>query len=242
MNPVSQLRLPEISEANQQTERSEDRELERRLTAALAAHGLPSLREVFVAAEEGNVCLRGRVYTFYAQQIAYHITTGLSGGRPVVDEIDVIPPRELRPPGSAWRELARLALPLFLFALLATGCSQAEPERIAVHPVQGQVTFNGKPAAGAFVVFHPQDASTGLAPSAKVDALGNYSLTTYEAKDGAPAGQYVVTVVLQRMVNKNGEYVPGPNLLPPQASKPATSKILARVAQGPNHVPTALKR
>jgi hypothetical protein len=74
--------------------------------------------------------------------------------------------------------------------LLLAGCSGSG--RPATAPVRGQVTYQGKPVAGATVVF--------LCPGAprlavgKTDDEGNYRLTTYEPDDGATIGTHVVTV------------------------------------------------
>ena len=140
--------------------------------------------------------------------------------------------------------LSNLVHVLLVSAVLPlSGCSNKAADRLDVHPVAGQVTFNGKPAAGALVVFHPKDPTVGeLKPNARVDQQGNYSLSTYSAGDGAPAGEYTVTVILRPLVKKEGDFEPGPNVLPAQVSTPATSKIAAQVAEGPNTVPITITR
>jgi hypothetical protein len=140
--------------------------------------------------------------------------------------------------------LARGPLAAVLFVLaLAPGCSKKSAPRLPVHPVAGQVTFNGQPAPGAFVVFHPKDPASGCpSPNAVADKQGNFSLSTYAAGDGAPVGEYVVTVVWRTMLQNNGEYEPGPNLLPPAVARPTTSKLVARVAEGTNSVPIKITR
>jgi hypothetical protein len=221
---------------------SENRELEHRLSAALAAYGVPSLKDVVVEARGEKVRLRGRVHTFYAKQVAYHIATRLAGAHQVDDELEVVRPAEFRDPCSTRRWFVPAAVALVLAVMFVTGCSKSEAPRVPVHPVTGQVTVNGRPAAGAFVVFHPKEGTGAGAPSAMVDKQGNYHLTTYEARDGAPSGDYVVTVVLQPPVQKDGEFERGPNVLPPHLAKPATSKIVAHVAEGANVVPISIKR
>jgi hypothetical protein len=70
------------------------------------------------------------------------------------------------------------------------GCSGTG--RPAIAPVRGQVTYLGKPVAGANVTF--------LCPGAPrlavgtTDEAGNYRLTSYEENDGAFVGTHVVTV------------------------------------------------
>ncbi len=87
----------------------------------------------------------------------------------------------------------------FRFAICLTGlslagCSAADGggDQIDVHPVTGQVTFNGAPVAGATVTFSPKQDQP--AAFAKTDTKGQYSLTTYESGDGAAAGDYVALV------------------------------------------------
>ncbi len=92
-----------------------------------------------------------------------------------------------------WKRLVFLSLPAM--GLLLSSCSRSGRE--PVFPVRGQV-FDAKnqPAAGAMVVFHPVDSSDSqpIRPLAYVDDQGNFELTTYERGDGAPAGEYVVTI------------------------------------------------
>jgi hypothetical protein len=66
--------------------------------------------------------------------------------------------------------------------------------------VKGKVVKkNGQPCAGAFVVFHPGkglDVEMGQRrPFAYAGDDGSFELTTFKEKDGAPAGEYGVTVV-----------------------------------------------
>lgn len=147
-----------------------------------------------------------------------------------------------RPPVDLKRPCLLSAL-LLLAAMPLTGCSKKNADQLPVHPVAGQVTYNGKPAAGAMVVFHPKNpVGKELKPNARVDQQGNYSLSTYSDGDGAPVGEYTVTVVLRQLVKKDGDFEVGPNVLPVQVSSPTTSKIAAQVAEGPNTVPIKITR
>ena len=78
---------------------------------------------------------------------------------------------------------------------IAAGCSQG-PSRVPVFPVQGTIAYQGKPAAGAIVILHPQGESTKTHMKArgKSDVDGMFRLTTYDLEDGAPAGDYIVTL------------------------------------------------
>jgi hypothetical protein len=80
-----------------------------------------------------------------------------------------------------------------LTALLPACGSGRKP----VFPVRGQILGpNQRPALGALVVFHPvnPDPADPVKPLGRVDDKGRFTLTTYQEGDGAPAGEYVITV------------------------------------------------
>jgi hypothetical protein len=82
-------------------------------------------------------------------------------------------------------------------ALATIGCGSSAP---AVYAVRGRVVdAAGKPAAGALIVFHPVNGAAATdkvapKPVATVAEDGTFSLTTYVQNDGAPAGDYAVTI------------------------------------------------
>jgi hypothetical protein len=82
-------------------------------------------------------------------------------------------------------------------ALALAGCGDSGIPRKPVFPVKGQVLdADGKPAAGAKLIFHPPDMKdpAAVSPVAIVDEDGTFTLTTYNKGDGAPAGNYAVTI------------------------------------------------
>jgi len=129
---------------------------------------------------------------------------------------------------------SRRGLVLFAVLGLAVGCSSDAPKlnEKPVHKVRGQVLVNDKPAAGAFVLFIPVNEAAGSTdprPRATADDNGHFVISTYGDGDGAPAGEYRVTVtwpdgndVEDRL---NGRY------------SPANSKLKATVKDGPNELP-----
>jgi hypothetical protein len=124
-----------------------------------------------------------------------------------------------------------------LLAVLAGCGSSQDPNQLPVYPVKGQLAFRGKPAAGAFVVLHPKAATNikVVPPRGQVREDGTFSLTTYSANDGAPAGEYKVTVELHGIVKQaNGDFSRGPNLVPKQYSNPKTSPLTVQIAEGEN--------
>ena len=222
--------------------RPSDVDLETRITASLRQQPIPSLRKVVVEAADGTVVLRGEVNSFYAKQVSQHSARQLAGENCVVDEVSVVTPAAFRDPLRLRRSIAG-ALLLLLLAALSAGCSEERSSSVPVHPVSGQVTLNGRPAARAVVVFHPKDKAGEFPfPTAVADANGKFQLSTYKPTDGAPVGEYVITVELRPFVLKDGDYEPGPNQVNPKYSKASTSNLLIRVAEGTNQVPVKVVR
>lgn len=83
-----------------------------------------------------------------------------------------------------------------LLTLLA-GCGGSS--KPAAVKAGGKVVYRkNTPTPGALIVFHPLDPNfektIGGKPFATVRDDGTFALTTYEEGDGAPAGEYGVTV------------------------------------------------
>src|SRR6185437_1948584 len=69
---------------------------------------------------------------------------------------------------------------------------------LATYPAGGRVTVGGQPVAGATVALHRWNADTEKFVSVcdgLTDELGRFRLTTYARFDGAPIGEYAVTIV-----------------------------------------------
>jgi hypothetical protein len=88
---------------------------------------------------------------------------------------------------------------VFCVVMLLTlaGCSSGQFD---VAPVEGQVTVEGKPLTGKYmVIFSPiaQGAKdrAGRPAAGPVEAEGRYSLSTYEPGDGAVVGKHRVAVL-----------------------------------------------
>jgi hypothetical protein len=123
---------------------------------------------------------------------------------------------------------------LFAFAAILACTSCARTDRPPLFSVQGEVYYQGKPAEGASVFFLPIDKATSLAgegvPHGVVGADGSFRLGTFAVDDGAPAGDYAVTVIWETQpASRDDEAV---NLLPPRYANPVTSGLRARVVEG----------
>jgi hypothetical protein len=105
------------------------------------------------------------------------------------------------------------------------------------YPARGSVLFQGKPPVGAIVVLHPLDdpSPTAVRPRATVDDNGTVVFSSYERADGAPAGEYAVTVSLWTEPSPTS---PEPrNLLPAKYASPATTDLRVRVESRATELP-----
>ena len=86
------------------------------------------------------------------------------------------------------------AVCLAAMSLSAAGCGGIP--RKPVYPVSGKVLYRGQPAAHVRLILTPVgDAGPdALRPRAYTNPDGTFQLGTYASNDGAPAGQYVVSL------------------------------------------------
>lgn len=74
------------------------------------------------------------------------------------------------------------------------GCGRsADPNRPKTVPVTVTVTYNGQPAQGATVTFHPA-ATQPRGAIATTDAQGRAAMWTFDPGDGVIPGPYKVTI------------------------------------------------
>jgi hypothetical protein len=132
----------------------------------------------------------------------------------------------------------QMLIPLLLLPLFAVGCGE-NIAHLKTHPVEGTVQFEGRPLEGAFVVLHPKGLSDPklLPAHAQTDAAGKFQATTYDAHDGAIAGEFSITVEFSPLVQTDDGVVAGPNLLPVKYASRDTTDLTTRVAEGENKLP-----
>ncbi|HTU89685.1 MAG TPA: hypothetical protein VMF69_06270 [Gemmataceae bacterium] len=132
-------------------------------------------------------------------------------------------------PCDVWKPLLGASL------LLLGSCAKSDHK--PVYPVRGQVFYKGKPTTGALIVLHEINALTSqeVRPHSQVDENGDFVLSTYAAKDGAPAGDYVVTVDWRQLIPGRGGT--GPNLLPSEYGESRRSPLRATVRAESNTLP-----
>jgi hypothetical protein len=129
-----------------------------------------------------------------------------------------------------------LAVGLAASTLFCASCGNSG--RKAVYPAHGQVLFEGKPLPYAFVVFHPlgETGTNPVRPVGQGKYDGGFQLTTYDTHDGAPEGEYAITVEWRRPALTEDE-TPRYNLLPARYAKPETSGLRAQIVKGRNELP-----
>jgi hypothetical protein len=133
--------------------------------------------------------------------------------------------------------------PLLLVALVSGSLScSSGGESVRLHPVHGHVRWRNHLLDRALVILHPVGdyPETLQRPLAYTNEEGKFTITTTRPGDGAPAGQYRVTVELREKTRTGVEKVKGRNLLPERFSKPETSGLTFEVKEGDNELPLDL--
>ncbi|WP_428305014.1 hypothetical protein [Lacipirellula sp.] len=131
-------------------------------------------------------------------------------------------------------------LPSLLLLAVVAGCDAPAPVGPAAQSVQGSVVYQGKPANGFRVTFYPQFdiGPQQFAPSAMTDAEGKFTLTSYKADDGAPAGKYAVAIEWPQEIDKGEGYDVPPTVdgLKGRFADPVKSKWQVDVLVGENRL------
>jgi serine/threonine-protein phosphatase CPPED1 len=110
-------------------------------------------------------------------------------------------------------------------------------KRQPTHPVEGTLTLDGQPFAGATIAFHRFNKNTEKYNSVcngRSDEKGRFEMTTYFRFDGAPVGEFVVTVTKAEGVDEEGN--PVKNLLPAKYGTPGKSPLKVTIKDGTNDV------
>jgi hypothetical protein len=133
----------------------------------------------------------------------------------------------------ATRLFAGIAGAAILLGVAACRSSTPPPQ-----PVSGKVLFQGKGVEGAVVTFHPV-ADTDANPrrfSAITTQDGTFRLSADGAFDGAPAGEYAVTVFYLSPEKKADGQNAGPDLLKGRYADPKTTMLKAEIKPGVNEL------
>lgn len=141
--------------------------------------------------------------------------------------------------------LRQFALLLPAVVLLAAGCGQSGPTGVAVHPVSGQVLYDGKPVAGVEITLLPTDAPMVPAiprnPRAVTGADGRFTIGTFGEADGAGEGGYQIICHWPKTApgaEMEEEVDPSEDDRLLRWYDPLHSKFNVRVKPGDNVIPT----
>lgn len=83
------------------------------------------------------------------------------------------------------------AVALVLALLVLAGCGDGQPEMI---PIQGEVTYNGKPLTEGTVHYMPRQRGEGQQASGGIGPDGEFQMTTRQRGDGVKPGEYLLSV------------------------------------------------
>ncbi|WP_437229230.1 carboxypeptidase regulatory-like domain-containing protein [Planctomicrobium sp. SH661] len=129
--------------------------------------------------------------------------------------------------------------------LLLQGCArQNDPEGwLPTQATSGRVVVNGEPAKGAIVRLYPvatqANANSPIVPTGTVQEDGSFQLTTYRSDDGAPEGEYKVTLEWpdpNMNSAKGGMPEDPPDRLKKRFSNPEKSTIKRSITSGENQL------
>jgi hypothetical protein len=120
---------------------------------------------------------------------------------------------------------------------LAPGCGGNKGPRL--YPVKGLVRINGEPAKDVNIVFMPvappEAGATPLSPAAVTGEDGSFRLMSFKPGDGAPAGDYQVTIIYP--MNRFNKHLSGIDRLRGKFADPKKSGLTAKVEPTSNELP-----
>ena len=128
--------------------------------------------------------------------------------------------------------LLSTSLTVILMSLL--GCSNNQRETAIV---RGTVTVDGKPVPNGTVTFIPE--VSGPPATGEINPMGQYTLTTYQAGDGAVPGRYKIMVMALQDNNdrlpEDRSPLPAP-IVPQKYLSTSTSGLTGTVEPGIENV------
>jgi hypothetical protein len=97
----------------------------------------------------------------------------------------------------AWRRSVRGPFVAALAALMVVLVGCTKRGWLETYPVKGSVLVDGQPAKDAMITFHPKQMTGDrpYLPTAQTNENGEFSIGTFAAGDGAPSGEYEITIV-----------------------------------------------
>ncbi len=250
------IKVPAVTSVNVATaplveaEMSDDDLLDR-VAAHLQKTGIITFQRLRATVRRGEVTITGAVASEYEKQTLLSSLKRLQlpGVRKWIDAVtivEVVPePRDslltqlsdLLPTKrvTGWIAAVSVVAVVLFLAPWAKSSHAVETVAVSVH-----VNYEGHPAVGAFVTLHPIGVSQlppNVRPSGYVQANGAVKFNTFGSLDGVPAGEYLATVQWNRLIEKDGESSPGPNIVPDRYGLPVTSGLKLQIKAGQKDLP-----
>lgn len=117
-----------------------------------------------------------------------------------------------------------------LLAVIVGGCGGKTETRPPTFPVSGKVLSKSQPVDGAMLMFHPvNSALKQIYGYAKTEKDGTFKVSTFDAGDGAPEGDYSVTITWPTVVPEDGGY--GDDRYQGKFNNPASTPFKAKVTK-----------
>ena len=107
-------------------------------------------------------------------------------------------------------------LALLALCLCQAGCAEEAYEGPVLIAVDGSVTLDAKPLAGAVLVFVPTGETLGQGAVGHTDEQGHFTLASHRGHQGVPEGTY--RVVISKCTMPDGRPCPEQASLPPMDS------------------------
>ena len=128
------------------------------------------------------------------------------------------------------------------FCMVILGCGE-EPSfktTVPVFPASGKILYQGKPLAGVVLLFHSTDFNQKIKSQATADDDGKFVVTTFKSADGAPEGDYIITLVVpsnesdstrEDAATESRLRKEGPVRFPSKYQNPTTSPLKVKVTK-----------
>ena len=132
---------------------------------------------------------------------------------------------------------------LLLFSFMViSGCGEESSFKstVPVFPASGKILYLGKPLAGVILIFHSTDVNQKIKSQATTDNDGKFVATTFKTADGAPEGDYTITLVVPSNESDSsredaateGQFrKEGPVRFPSKYQNPSTSPLKVKVTK-----------
>lgn len=125
-------------------------------------------------------------------------------------------------------------------AILSGMACKKSDGRLKVYPTKGQILIHGNPEKDVLIYLWPSGTRDkqlhAYCPNGQTDENGNFTLSTYDSNDGAPEGDYTVTLEWPIRFNTLTNQWEGDRLKGAYSNQ-ASSQLQAKIEAKPNELP-----